>query len=35
MVDSKGVMDQFHEIQRLLGNLRQHNINIDEMFIVS
>ncbi len=35
MVDSKGIMDQFHELQRFLSNFRQHNINVDETFVVS
>ncbi|XP_021743406.1 uncharacterized protein LOC110709492 [Chenopodium quinoa] len=35
MIDSRPVMKQFHEIQRILGSFRQHNINLDETFIVS
>ena len=35
MVDSRPVMEQFHEIQRILGNFKQHGINVDENFVVS
>ena len=28
-------MDKFHELQRFLGNFKQHNINVDETFDVS
>lgn len=35
MVDSRSVMDQFHEIQRILGNLKQHKIDLNEMYVVS
>ncbi|XP_021771827.1 uncharacterized protein LOC110735965 [Chenopodium quinoa] len=35
MIDSRPVMEQFHEIQRILGSFRQHNITLDETFIVS
>ncbi|XP_021769707.1 uncharacterized protein LOC110733948 [Chenopodium quinoa] len=34
-VDSRSIMDQFHEIQRIYGNLKQHGINVDELFVVS
>jgi len=35
IVDGRSVMEQFHELQSMLGSFRQHNINIDETFIVS
>ncbi|XP_021744225.1 uncharacterized protein LOC110710260 [Chenopodium quinoa] len=34
-VDSRSIMDQFHEIQRIYGNLKQHVISVDELFVVS
>lgn len=35
MIDSRGIMDQFHELQRMIENFKQHNINVDDTFIVS
>lgn len=35
MVDGRLVMKEFHKIQDILGNFRQHNINNDETFMVS
>ena len=35
MVDSRSVMEQFNEIERMLGNFKQHNMNMDETIIVS
>ncbi|WVY99170.1 hypothetical protein V8G54_031321 [Vigna mungo] len=35
MIDPRPVIEQFHEIQRILGSFKQHNIAIDETFIVS
>ncbi|WVZ05224.1 hypothetical protein V8G54_018570 [Vigna mungo] len=35
MTDAKPRMEQFHEIQRILGSFKQHNIAMDETFIVS
>lgn len=35
MVDSKPLMEHFHEIQRILWSFKQHNIVMDETFIVS
>ncbi|XP_021719995.1 uncharacterized protein LOC110687676 [Chenopodium quinoa] len=34
-VDGRSIMDQFHEIQRIYSNLKQHGINVDELFVVS
>ncbi|XP_021761359.1 uncharacterized protein LOC110726199 [Chenopodium quinoa] len=34
-VESRPIMEQFHEIQRILGSLRQHDIILDETFVVS
>ncbi|XP_021769595.1 uncharacterized protein LOC110733833 [Chenopodium quinoa] len=34
-VDSRSIMDQFHEIQRIYGNLKQHGISVNELFVVS
>ncbi|XP_021718833.1 uncharacterized protein LOC110686521 [Chenopodium quinoa] len=34
-VDSRSIMDQFHEIQRIYGNLKQHGINVHKLFVVS
>ncbi|XP_057249676.1 uncharacterized protein LOC130590916 [Beta vulgaris subsp. vulgaris] len=35
MNETRPVMEQFHEIQRILGSFKQHNISMDETFIVS
>ncbi|BAT90380.1 hypothetical protein VIGAN_06161800, partial [Vigna angularis var. angularis] len=35
MIDARPIMEQFHEIQRILGSFKQHNIAMDETFIVS
>ncbi|CAM8944203.1 unnamed protein product [Rhodiola kirilowii] len=35
MVDSRPVMEQFHEIQRILGQLAQRNLKMDESISVS
>ena len=29
------IMEQFHEIQRMYDNLKRHDINMDELFVVS
>ena len=34
-VDSRPIMDQFHEMQRIYSNLKHHNIKMDEVFVVS
>ncbi|XP_021740889.1 uncharacterized protein LOC110707191 [Chenopodium quinoa] len=34
-VEGRLIMDQFHEIQRIYSNLKQHGINVDELFVVS
>ncbi|XP_057518767.1 uncharacterized protein LOC130799628 [Amaranthus tricolor] len=33
--DNRPTMEQFHEIQRLYDNLKRHDINMDELFVVS
>ncbi|XP_073225656.1 uncharacterized protein [Cicer arietinum] len=35
MVDSKSVMEQMHEIERILNNYKQHKMHMDETIIVS
>ena len=35
IVDSRPIMDQFHEIHRIYSNLKHHEINMDEVFLVS
>ncbi|CAM8900205.1 unnamed protein product [Rhodiola kirilowii] len=35
MVDSRPVMEQFHEIQRILGQFAQQNLKMDEVISVS
>ncbi|CAM8905885.1 unnamed protein product [Rhodiola kirilowii] len=35
MVDSRPVMEQFHEIQRILGQFAQRNLKMDESISVS
>ena len=35
MVDGKPVLEQFHEIERLLNNFRQYNMHMDETIVVS
>ncbi|XP_021755973.1 uncharacterized protein LOC110721150 [Chenopodium quinoa] len=35
MKDNRSVMEQFHEIERLLGHFKQHNMNMDESIVVS
>ena len=35
MVENRPVMDQYHELLRILGQLTQHGINLDENFAVS
>ncbi|CAM8997819.1 unnamed protein product [Rhodiola kirilowii] len=35
MVDSRHVMEQFHEIQRILGQFAQRNLKMDEVISVS
>ncbi|XP_071738652.1 uncharacterized protein [Rutidosis leptorrhynchoides] len=35
MVDSRPVMEQFHEILRILGQFTQHNLKMDESISVS
>ncbi|CAM8948438.1 unnamed protein product [Rhodiola kirilowii] len=35
MVDSRTVMEQFHEIQRILGQFAQRNLKMDEAISVS
>lgn len=36
VVDSMSVMEQFHEILRILGQIRQHNINLlDDCFAIA
>ncbi|XP_021744403.1 uncharacterized protein LOC110710418 [Chenopodium quinoa] len=34
-VDGRSIMDQFHELQRIYGNLKQHGISMDELFVFS
>lgn len=34
IVDSRPIMDQFHEIQRIYSNLKQHDTKMEEFFIV-
>ena len=33
-VDSRPIMDQFHEMQRIQSNIKHHNINMDEVCCV-
>ena len=35
MSDSRSVMEQFHELERILGNFRQYNMYMDETIVVS
>ncbi|CAM8920412.1 unnamed protein product [Rhodiola kirilowii] len=35
MVDSPPVVEQFHEIQRILGQFAQHKLKMDESISVS
>ena len=35
MVEDRPVMEQFHEIERMLNNFAMHNMNMDECIIVS
>nr|GLL21522.1 uncharacterized protein LOC109191863 [Ipomoea trifida] len=35
MVDSRPVMEQFHEIIRFLGLIRQHGMNIDDSIAIA
>lgn len=34
MKDNRSVMEQFHEIERILGHFKQHNLHMDESIIV-
>ena len=33
--DNRPIMEQFYEIQKLYDNLKRHDINMDELFVVS
>ena len=35
IVDSRPILDQFHEMQRKYSNFKHHNINMDEVFVVT
>ncbi|XP_073220042.1 uncharacterized protein [Cicer arietinum] len=35
MVDNKSIMEQMHEIERILNNYKQHQMHMDETIIVS
>ncbi|XP_071713240.1 uncharacterized protein [Rutidosis leptorrhynchoides] len=35
IADTRPIMEQFHEILRILGKFTQHNISVDETFMVS
>ncbi|XLR35191.1 hypothetical protein S83_063091 [Arachis hypogaea] len=35
MVDGRSVMEQLHEIERILNNFKQHNMHMDDTIIVS
>ncbi|XP_072064343.1 uncharacterized protein [Arachis hypogaea] len=35
MVDGRSVMEQLHEIERILNNFKQHNMHMDDIIIVS
>nr|GLL29583.1 uncharacterized protein LOC109152108 [Ipomoea trifida] len=35
MVDNRSVMEQFHEIVRILGQIRQHNMNMDDSIAIA
>ena len=35
MVDNRLIIDQFHELQKIHANIKLHDINLDEIFIVS
>ncbi|XP_071718078.1 uncharacterized protein [Rutidosis leptorrhynchoides] len=35
IVDTRPIMEQFHEILRILGQFTKHNISVDETFTVS
>ena len=35
MIDTKPIMEQFHEIQHILSQFRQKNMNMDESIVVS
>lgn len=34
MIDTKPIMEQFHEIQHILSQFRQKNMNMDESIVV-
>nr|GMC69312.1 uncharacterized protein LOC109152108 [Ipomoea batatas]GMD49377.1 uncharacterized protein LOC109152108 [Ipomoea batatas] len=35
MVDNRSVMEQFHEIVRILGQIRQHGMNMDDSIVIA
>lgn len=35
MVDDRSVMEQLHEIERILNNFKNHNMNMDDTIVVS
>ena len=35
MVEERSVLDQLHEIQRILSHFKQHNMHMDETIVVS
>ncbi|GAA0168744.1 hypothetical protein LIER_40626 [Lithospermum erythrorhizon] len=35
MSDSRSVMEQFHELERMLGNFKQDNMSLDESIVVA